>query len=1191
MTNLYSLSLLDDDDELDPYVPGASVSGEGQFSGLFGAVQQSLQSAPIAAPGWTPEEADPWTGSQYAPLPTPAPYGGTYKSPATPYGTSAPAPWWQTLPPAQTDAIIGQMNEEVQPDYRPYIAPPPPEEYDQPNVAPEEPGFLAKLFSSIAGRGRGAASNAVLSDAWIPSGGPMGLRDFRTPSEVYNTEIPVVSPFMRETVRPAVGDLAELATAPLDSLSFPARQLLGLDNDDMTIGDVARVGAQAVVPVTLGDFILEAAPGVGDARGIASLVRSGGLDDAARVMAGSPLVTGTKQVARNLADPATLRLAGAAAPDVGRTVAPSALLPGGVPRVISPTEGEALAPIAGGARKKLLPEQQAAAAARGATPKAGTTPPPAAGAATPAAPIGAPGLGRLASAPPPAQPPSISPTGTGGADFAANIRLSKYPEDVRAPIKKWADANPDAVQAARRGVRSDAQVLADARALVEETGGDFAKMQRQWKPGEAWNAEEVTAIRGTLRAKTNAVLEAAKVAKADNSAANHAALLLAMEDQAQVQGIVHGVTAESGRALRAFRQEAFDAATSGNTRKLEELLKRTVGSDRGKLDALADRIAALDLGNPAEVNAFIRSAQKPKASDYIMELWINSILSGPKTHIINSISNASYAMMSLPERAMAAAVDLPLSKLQGRPVARFFEEVPADAYGAVSGISEGVRAAAKTMRDGFTPAQASKWEFRRTAIPGLPGRIIRMPGTALEAADSLFYSINYRAALNAGAVRIAKTERLKGADLVARIADLKLDPPQSLIAQATKDAEYRLFRSEPGSIAQGFMSLRDKIPGGRFILPFLRTPANLLGAGMERSPLGLLNRELWHNLATKNPEASDQIGRIILGSGIAAGFGAMVADGTIDITGAPPTNAAARDRFYREGKVPYGLKIGGKWIQFQRLEPYSQTLGQLAAVTEAVRNKDNATAEQIASQMAATLGNNLINQTYFSGLSDFMDALSDPAGYGSRFATRTAGGFVPFSSALRTAAQVTDPVYRDPKTLPERFKANLPGLSSQVPPRLTAFGEEARQRSSPVSPIQVTMAQQSAVDAELERLGMEVGFVGASIAGIPLDRSLQADYQRGAGQNTSVLLSALVQSEAWQTLNDGQKTQLIEKAVTASRDRVRDPISDTIGNLFNSDAFKALTPAQQKELRESESLKDIVRSLLAASVEAAGVGQ
>src|SRR3990167_8276054 len=80
----------------------------------------------------------------------------------------------------------------------PYRAPPPPEEYHQPNVAPEGPGFLAKLFSSIAGRGRGAASNAVLSDTWIPSGGPMGLRDFRTPSEVYNTEIPVVSPFMRD---------------------------------------------------------------------------------------------------------------------------------------------------------------------------------------------------------------------------------------------------------------------------------------------------------------------------------------------------------------------------------------------------------------------------------------------------------------------------------------------------------------------------------------------------------------------------------------------------------------------------------------------------------------------------------------------------------------------------------------------------------------------------------------------------------------------------------------------------------------------------------------------------------------------------------------------------------------------------------------------------------------------------------
>ena len=140
--------------------------------------------------------------------------------------------------------------------------------------------------------------------------------------------------------------------------------------------------------------------------------------------------------------------------------------------------------------------------------------------------------------------------------------------------------------------------------------------------------------------------------------------------------------------------------------------------------------------------------------------------------------------------------------------------MPADGFGALSGIPEGVRAALRTLRDGITPAQASKWEFRRTAFPGVAGRIIRLPGTLLEAADSLFYAVNYRAALNAGVMRQARSEGLRGTQLVERIADLKMAPTAELISGAAKTAEYRLFRTEPGKISRGFMALREAIDPG-----------------------------------------------------------------------------------------------------------------------------------------------------------------------------------------------------------------------------------------------------------------------------------------------------------------------------------------------------------------------------------------
>ena len=238
--------------------------------------------------------------------------------------------------------------------------------------------------------------------------------------------------------------------------------------------------------------------------------------------------------------------------------------------------------------------------------------------------------------------------------------------------------------------------------------------------------------------------------------------------------------------------------------------------------------------------------------------------------------------------------------------------------------------------------------------------------------------------------------------------------------------------------------------------------------------------------------------------------------------------------------------------------------------------------------MATTIGNSLVSQTYLSGLSDLMEGLQDPVGSGSRFLTRTAGGFVPFSSALRTAAQVTDPTYRDPQTLTERIQAGIPGLSQNVPPRLTAFGEEAPIRTSPFSPVNVTSSQQTAVDAELERLQMDVGFTGGTIGGVRLSREQRADYQIAAGRVTYELLSSLVQSEAWQGLNDGERGKVIERAITTSRDTVRDPINETVGKVLNSDAFKELTAEQQQEVRQSEALQEMISEFLRRAKESVG---
>ena len=725
-------------------------------------------------------------------------------------------------------------------------------------------------------------------------------------------------------------------------------------------------------------------------------------------------------------------------------------------------------------------------------------------------------------------------------EFAANIRLSKYPEDIRGPIKEWADANPDAVQTARRSVRSDEQVLADAQQLADDLGGDFQKLQRRWKPGEAWNAEEIVAIRGALTDSTRGVMDAATAARAVDSTGNQLLLAEAILKQQRIQQTVHGVTAEAGRALRSFRQQADAARASGDVDRMQELLRQALGKhgteDIGKL---TEAIKALDLDSPVAVNNFLRSVNKPNFFDYMLEYWYNSVLSGPWTHARNIIGNSAATVTEPIRRAGAAGVENVLARAQGRPAQRFWEEAPASVIGGIHGIPEGVNGAIKTMLTGFNPQAIGRVELRRAAIPGPVGRVVRLPSTALEAMDAFFHSVNYRMSLWADVTRQARTEGLKGTALQDRIAHLLSEPTAPLIKQAADEAERLLFRGDPGAFARWLGQGKNTVPGLNFILPFVRTPANLLKFGVRNSPLGLLDVPMWKRVAAGNPQGADELAQTLMGSMTAAGFGALIANGTIDITAGVPQNSAERDRFYREGKVPFGVKIPGVgWVQYNQIPVLAETLTAVAATTEGVRNGDDVT--DIATATAATIGQSLLDRSYLSGLSDFMEAVSEPLRNAERFGQRWVTGFVPFSSALRQTATAIDPTIRDPENLAEAVQAGIPGLSENVPARQTAFGEEA-QRGLP-SPIRVSPERENVVDAELGRLKVNVGFVGETIGGQELSRDEQRQYQTLAGQATKQVLEQRIQSEAYQSLSDAQKERALERVVSLVRDVTRDEL-------------------------------------------------
>ena len=804
---------------------------------------------------------------------------------------------------------------------------------------------------------------------------------------------------------------------------------------------------------------------------------------------------------------------------------------------------------------------QASPPPAGAVPDAGpSSPAPVAQGAVPAP------ASSVEPPPPPRQPPASGGNTPPKPGRAGNIRLDKFPEGSRESIKAWAASNADAVQGARRGVIPDAEVAQKARELVEDVGGDWDKLKRSWTPGTAFNAEEILAVAGSLAKKADEVDQLARAAQADDSAINQAKLVAAMFEQAELQQIVHGVKAEAGRALRANRQIVEMLQGNAQADAVRQALDGA-GLNRDKIAEVAQALTSGTLTTAKQKNHFIRNLQKPGLIDYVTELWYNAILSSPKTHVINTLTGIANLSAAL-EKGVAAAVDIPLHRMQGRQTARFFQETPATVIGYAQGIPEGTRAALEVIKTGVSPQVASKIEQRQPAFKGPIGRVINIPSTALQTADAFWFGIHYRGELNSFAVRQARQEGLKGDALVSRIAELQSDPPASMIKAATEAADYRLFRNDPGNFARWLSQGTNKFPVLKLVLPFTRTPTNILKYGLARSPAGLLNPGLMRNIMNGNPEAADQIARAVMGSTVAASLAYGVAGGKI--TGALPENAAERDRFFREGKLPFAIKIGDNWIQYQRLEPFNQTLSQLAAFMDAAEKGKK--VDQLASTMLLNIGSNLVNQSYLTGVSALLNALQDPDRFGGDWVSRTASGFVPASSALRTAAQATDSTVRKPEGLTETIKAGIPGLSSSVPARLDAFGHEVQRTTPAWSPIQIAPDRQTALNTELGRLGEEVGFVGSTIGEIKLSREEKFAYQKAAGQITEALLDKLIQRPAYEYEQDEQRIEVIEKVVSAARASVR----ESLKTLIESETYQ-----RADEGRKQELLDALVRKSLA----------
>jgi len=731
------------------------------------------------------------------------------------------------------------------------------------------------------------------------------------------------------------------------------------------------------------------------------------------------------------------------------------------------------------------------------------------------------------------------------SDRAGNIDLSKLdtPQDISRALRQT-HMRTGGFDAATRGRITRAEI----ESLAAELGMTPDTLLKRRK-GQAFNAEEALAARQILAKSGNELVNAARRVSRLDDPGDEALAEFRQKwmRHVAIQEQVAGMTAEAGRALQQFRQGANGGAVRGEV--LSALVR--AGGGKGELQEAANTLLeAVDLGQ-GKFNALAVKATKPKWRNKLSELYINMLLSNPPTHAVNMVSNTLTSVAQVPEYATAAAIGgLRKFLLSNAPGERILaSEVGARAFGLVQGTKEGSALFAKALRTGDADDFVTKVEGDEyKAISGLKGEVIRVPTRLLTAEDQLFKGVARRMEINAQAVRIAHREGLKGPARAKRIQELSANPTDEMTERAFEYARYLTFQQKLGEFGQGVSKITATSFPAKVIVPFVRTPINLLKFATERSPAAPLLKEWRKDFAAGGERRDLAMAKALVGTGLAAAMYEAAKSG--QITGAAPPDASKARLLYADGWQPYSVKIGDTWVSYSRLDPLSTTIGVAADMATLPENLSDRQQDDRATMLVASIMGNLASKTWLSGVSSFVEGLSDPGRYADNWLQRTVGAFT-VPAGVAGVARSMDPVLRKRESVGDAIRSRVPGMSDELYPARDVFGEPVELGNwGPdfISPFWASLEKNDPVIAEMLRIGKSVSAPGKQYTedGERIDYTA-AEYDRYheiAGRLTYNRLLGLIGSRRYARMSDDGRRKEAKKAIRKAREDARSVLAD-----------------------------------------------
>jgi hypothetical protein len=712
-------------------------------------------------------------------------------------------------------------------------------------------------------------------------------------------------------------------------------------------------------------------------------------------------------------------------------------------------------------------------------------------------------------------------------------------------LEKYYEANPEKVTVTDAVTDIDEAIETTVRAQAKE-GEDAEKVLRDIRiTQQAYREQGKALIQNVSEIAEEAFANGygdVSVAKLKNAFQQ----LLTVADVYRRIGRETAITLQARREDFGKRKLGLSEAETGIEGIRKEFVNNSGNMKPERMVKLVrEHVDPNDLeGSLARLLKTAKKAQGKHFLDMPTEYWMNSILSGPKTQMVNIMGNALTQVWTTLE-AVAGGIasgntDVVKAVLASWSDGEMFKEAAKFSKQAFKeqdnlldpsnrAFEEGQRAAITGQRLQEGPLGNIVSDSAKDSIDKY-AQFIRLPSRLLLTSDEFFKQLAYRRAarLKAAmsgieqgirdprdlAAHITKTvdgivteggRMMSEEGLVREASNFIKDNPfmsakeksefiinyknknfnpdsSALMQYAAEEAQYLTFTKElqDKTLGKVLQEATNKLPYLRLVIPFVRTPTNILKFAFERTPFVIALKEERQKLLTEfnspDPILRARARGKVVSAGVTTGALLDVAYNNREfITGGGPSNEREKEALMATGWRPYSIKIGDTYFSYQRLDPLATPLGVVADIVETgVREEkdfNETDIEHAATSLMLALTRNATNKSYLAGIQMWADALGDPDRYVEKLGRNYAGSLVP--NLISQMSDYDTQAIKESRSVADVIKKKL-GFRGSLDTKRNVLGEEyqAEQWMSTgfINPIQLSTKKDDPILNEMASL-------------------------------------------------------------------------------------------------------------------------